>query len=33
MPEPERIQETGEGTAPENGNSNGEPGKPSRAAE
>lgn len=33
MPEPERIQETGEGTAPENGNSNGEPNKPSRAAE
>jgi enoyl-[acyl-carrier protein] reductase I len=33
MPEPERIQETGEGTAPENGNSNGEPGKSSRAAE
>jgi enoyl-[acyl-carrier protein] reductase I len=33
MPEPERIQETGEGTAPENGNSNGERSKPSRAAE
>jgi len=33
MPEPERIQETGEGTAPENGNSNGDPDKPSRAAE
>jgi len=33
MPQPERIQETGEGTAPENGNSNGERSKPSRAAE
>jgi enoyl-[acyl-carrier protein] reductase I len=33
MPEPERIQETGEGTAPENGNANGERSKPSRAAE
>jgi len=33
MPEPERIQETGEGTAPENGNSNGERSKPSSAAE
>jgi enoyl-[acyl-carrier protein] reductase I len=33
MPEPERIQETGEGTAPENGNANGDPDKPSRAAE
>jgi enoyl-[acyl-carrier protein] reductase I len=33
MPQPERIQETGEGTAPENGNPNGDTGKPSRAAE
>ncbi|MFP4538345.1 MAG: enoyl-ACP reductase FabI [Dichotomicrobium sp.] len=33
MPQPERIQETGEGTAPENGNSNDERSKPSRAAE
>jgi len=33
MPQPERIQETGEGTAPENGNPNGERNKPSRAAE
>jgi len=33
MPQPELIQETGEGTAPENGNQNGERSKPSRAAE
>jgi len=33
MPQPERIQETGEGTAPENGNANGERSKSSSAAE
>lgn len=33
MPQPERIQETGEGTAPENGNENGERHKSPRAAE
>ncbi len=33
MPQPERIQETGEGTAPENGNENGERNKSPRAAE
>jgi len=33
MPQPERIHESGEGTAPENGNSNGERSKPSSAAE
>jgi enoyl-[acyl-carrier protein] reductase I len=33
MPEPERIQETGEGTAPENGNESGAPNKPPHAAE
>ncbi len=33
MPQPERIQETGEGTAPENGKSNAERNKPPHAAE